>query len=198
MIEKYIDSYINEMKSSLTNLPYQPVEEAVDCLYQAWLQEQQVFIMGNGGSASTATHFACDLSKCTIVDGKNRFKAVSLNDNIPLVSALTNDNGFNSIYLEQLQPFLRSGDVVVTISVHGGSGRDKAGLWSQNLVQALKFAKEKEARTIGLTGFDGGIMKNLADICIVVPSNSTPQVESIHLAIEHLICNSLRQKIANG
>ncbi len=198
MIEKYIDSYINEMKSSLTNLPYQPVEEAVDCLYQAWLQEQQVFIMGNGGSASTATHFACDLSKCTIVDGKNRFKAVSLNDNIPLISALTNDNGFNSIYLEQLQPFLRSGDVVVTISVHGGSGRDKAGLWSQNLVQALKFAKEKEARTIGLTGFDGGIMKNLADICIVVPSNSTPQVESIHLAIEHLICNSLRQKIANG
>ena len=152
--------------------------------------------MGNGGSASTATHFACDLAKCTIVEGKKRFRVICLNDNIPLMSALVNDNGFDNLFSEQLKNLMREKDYLVAFSVHGGSGKDKAGLWSQNLLKAMLIAKEDyQATLIGFSGFDGGAMKDVADECLVIPFNSTPQVESFHLAMEHLITNCLRKKI---
>src|SRR5207249_11959902 len=130
---------------------------------------------------------ACDLSKATIVAGKPRLKAFALVDNIPLVSALTNDDGWDSVYLEQLRSCFRPGDAVIGISVHGGSGRDKAGAWSQNLLRAVEFAKRHGGVTIGLAGFDGGAMKELCDHCIVVPYDTTPHVESYHVAVHHLI-----------
>ena len=101
-------------------------------------------------------------------------------DNIPLVSALTNDNGWNEVYSDQLRNFFRKGDVLVAISVHGGSGSDKAGLWSQNLLKAVKYAKDNGGKVVGLAGFDGGELCKAADACIVVPANSTPQVEGMH------------------
>jgi D-sedoheptulose 7-phosphate isomerase len=151
--------------------------------------------MGNGGSASTATHFTCDLSKVTIVENKKRFKVIGLNDNIPLVSALTNDEGWSEIYVEQLKNHFENGDIVIAFSVHGGSGSDKAGVWSQNLLKAMQYAKDNGGTAIGFSGFDGGFMKDLADICVVVPFDSTPHVESFHLILEHLITFCLRKKI---
>ncbi len=151
--------------------------------------------MGNGGSASTASHFVCDLAKCTIVEGAPRFRVMGLNDNVALVSALTNDCGFSEIFTEQLQPFLQPGDAVVAISVHGGSGADRAGPWSQNLVGAVLLAKERGARTLGFSGFDGGALARLCDACVVVPAHSTPHVESLHLALEHLVCAALTERI---
>jgi len=151
--------------------------------------------MGNGGSASTATHFACDLAKGTVVEGKKRFRVISLTDNVPLITALTNDNGFNAIFVEQLRNLLEKDDVVIAISVHGGTGKERAGVWSQNLLAAIQYAKENSAKTIGIAGFDGGALKNLADACIVVPVQSTPYVESWHATLEHLICSCLREKI---
>ena len=120
---------------------------------------------------------------------------MALTDNMPLYSALVNDEGPASVYAEQLEPFVASGDVLVLISVHGGSGAGNAGSWSQNLLRALEVARQRGARTIGLSGFDGGALKEMADVCIVVPIDSTPQVESFHLALHHLICDCLRQKI---
>jgi len=120
---------------------------------------------------------------------------MGLNDNVPLVSALTNDQGFQDIYSEQLEPFLSRGDAVVAISVHGGSGSDKAGPWSQNLLRAVRLAKERGARTIGFSGFDGGVLLQVADACITIPVSSTPHVESLHLALEHLVCGALTEKI---
>ena len=111
------------------------------------------------------------------------------------MSALINDEGFDNLFYEQLKGRFQKGDVLIGISVHGGAGRDKADLWSQNLLKAMKYAKDMEGKTIGLSGFDGGPMKETADACIVVPAHSTPQVESFHLALEHLICGCLRQKI---
>ena len=153
--------------------------------------------MGNGGSASTATHFACDLSKVTLSAGKPRMRAISLCDNPALLSALTNDEGFEHIFSEQLRSLMRSGDVLIGISVHGGSGADKAGLWSQNLLRAMRVAKEEfQAVLIGFSGFDGGAFREIADVCLTVPFPSTPHVESFHLVLEHLITFCLREKIA--
>jgi D-sedoheptulose 7-phosphate isomerase len=194
--KKFIRNYLSEMKNVIDGISAEDIDKAAVILFDAWKKDSAVYICGNGGSASTATHFVCDLAKTTIVEGKKRFKAFCLNDNIPLVSALVNDNGFDNIYYEQLRADFQKGDVLICISVHGGVGADKAGLWSQNLIKAMKYAKDTGGKTIGMAGFDGGLMKEIADACIVMPVNSTPHVESLHLAIEHLICQCLKQRIA--
>jgi D-sedoheptulose 7-phosphate isomerase len=192
----YIENYFAEMRTILDNFSREDIDKVIEILFSAWKNNQKVFIMGNGGSASTSTHFVCDLAKCTIVPGKKRFKVIGLTDNIPWMSALINDNGFDNLFSEQLENLMEPGDVLIGISVHGGSGKDKAGLWSQNLLKAMLLTKEKfHGTTIGFSGFDGGAMKRIADACIVVPFNSTPQVESFHLVLEHLICNCLKEKI---
>jgi D-sedoheptulose 7-phosphate isomerase len=192
---KFIRNYLSDMKNVINGISAEDIDKAVGVLFEAWQRGSTVYTCGNGGSASTATHFVCDLAKTTIVEGKPRFRAFCLNDNIPLVSALVNDNGFDNIYYEQLLGTFRKGDVLICISVHGGVGADKAGLWSQNLIKAMKYAKDMGGKTIGLAGFDGGLMKKIADACIVTPVNSTPHTESLHLAMEHLICQCLKQRI---
>jgi len=192
-----VRKFLAEFADIASRLSEADINSVIDILFEAWTKGRKIFIIGNGGSASTASHFACDLGKTTTVGGKKRFKVFSLTDNVPLLTALTNDEGFASIFVEQLKNLLDQGDVVVAISVHGGTGRDKAALWSQNLLAAIQYAKEKSARTIGLAGFDGGAFKEMTDACIVVPANSTPYVESWHAALEHLICNCLRERIQN-
>ena len=196
--EDFIQKYLSEMKKTVDGISIEDVDRVVELLYDAWQKGHQVFVCGNGGSASTATHFTCDLSKTTIVKAKKRFKAHCLNDNIPLMSALINDEGFDNLFYEQLVNHFQEGDVLICISVHGGAGKDKAGLWSQNLLRAMKYAHDMGGKTIGFSGFDGGPMKEIADACIVVPVNSTPQVESFHLALEHMICSCLREKIVKS
>lgn len=193
-----IKGYLSDMKKIIEAMPVEAIDKGVELLFAAWQKGNQIFICGNGGSASTATHFACDLSKTTAVEGKPRFKAYCLNDNIPLMSALINDEGFDNLFYEQLKDRFQEDDVLICISVHGGTGKDKAGLWSQNLLKAMKYAKESGGKTIGFSGFDGGPMKDIADVCIIVPANSTPHVESFHLALEHLICSCLKEKIVKS
>ena len=192
---EYVKNYFTEMRDVIEKIPSEQVAGVVEALFTAWKNGNHVFIIGNGGSASTATHMMCDLNKCTIVDGKPRFKATALVDNIPIVSALTNDDGWGEIYVEQLKNFFTKGDVVIAFSVHGGSGSDKAGAWSQNLLKGMQYAKDNGGVAIGIAGFDGGAMKQMADHCIVVPVESTPHTESLHVAIEHLIANCLKEKI---
>ncbi|MFC2002696.1 SIS domain-containing protein [Chloroflexota bacterium] len=196
--KEFIQNYLSDVSKIAETISVADVNQAIELLFEAWQNGNHVFVCGNGGSASTATHFVCDLAKATIVDDKKRFKAYCLNDNAPLVSALTNDEGFDNLFYEQLKGRFEAGDVLICISVHGGAGRDKAGLWSQNLLKAMTYAKDYGGKTIGLSGFDGGPMKEIADACVVVPINSTPQVESFHLTLEHLICSSLREKIENS
>ena len=192
---EFIDRYFEEMEGIIHSIPRRDVDDIIELLFDCWKRRSTVYIIGNGGSASTASHFACDLSKCTIVDRKPRFKVISLTDNVPLNSAWINDSGYESLFAEQLESFVQEGDVVIAISVHGGVGEDKAGLWSQNLIRAMQLAKERKALTVGFSGFDGGVMKQMADACVVVPFPSTPHVESFHLALEHLICSCLKEKI---
>jgi D-sedoheptulose 7-phosphate isomerase len=195
--EGFVRNFLSEFVDVARRLSEDEINKATDLLFDAWARGSKIFIIGNGGSASTATHFACDLAKTTAVEGKKRFKVIGLTDNVPLLTALTNDEGFASIFVEQLKNLLQKEDVLIAISVHGGSGQDKAGLWSQNLLAAIKYAKNNSAITIGIAGFDGGAFKNMTDACIVVPANSTSYVESWHATIEHLICGCLKERIKN-
>ena len=194
-----IDEYLRAMEGMGRALPRAEMQRAVDILYDCWRRGGVVFAAGNGGSASTATHLVCDLAKATIVPGHRRLKTVSLVDNIPLNSAWTNDSGFASVFAEQLEPWLTERDVLVALSVHGGSGEGDAGPWSQNLPRAVALARQRGARVIGLSGFGGGALARSADVCIVVPIDSepfgTPLVESWHVVIHHLLCTALRRRI---
>ena len=194
-----IDDYLRTMEEVGRSLPRGEIARAVDALFDCWQREGTVFTAGNGGSASTATHLACDLAKATAVPGRRRLKTMCLVDNVPLASAWTNDNGFASLFAEQLEPWLTDRDVLVALSVHGGSGEGAAGPWSQNLAQAVALARRRGASVIGLIGFGGGDLARSADVCIVVPIDSepfgTPVVESWHVALHHLLCTALRRRI---
>jgi D-sedoheptulose 7-phosphate isomerase len=192
----FVNNYLEEVGSIARRVSQEDIGRVVKLLFDAWVNDRQVFLAGNGGSASTATHFACDLAKFVTVEGKRRFRVVALNDNVPLVSALTNDLGWENVYVEQLRNLMGRGDVFVVISVHGGSGADKAGAWSQNLLKAVKFVKDNGGRVVGLVGFDGGVLKGAADACVVVPADSTPQVEGFHVVLTHLMCARLREMLA--
>src|SRR5258708_40050605 len=194
----FIERYCSEVRQILDTISREDIDRVIGTLVASWRDGRTVFLMGNGGSASTAPHFACDLSKITVSDGRPRLRAISLCDNPALLSALTNDEGFAHIFSEQIRSLMRPRDVLVGISVHGGSGSDKAGLWSQNLLRAMQVAKDEfQATVVGFSGFDGGTFRDVADICITVPFASTPQVESFHLSLEHLITFCLKEKIAN-
>jgi D-sedoheptulose 7-phosphate isomerase len=194
--EEYIKNYLNEVVDITRTINRNEIKKAIEILFDAWKNDNQVFVFGNGGSASTATHFAADLSKTTIIKGKKRFKGISLFDNVPLVTAWINDEGWENVYRGQLENLFQPGDVAIAISVHGGKGRGNATEWSQNLTRALQYAKDNRGKCIGISGFDGGSFNELCDASIIVPKNSTPLVEGFHGDITHLIIFRLKELIA--
>jgi len=195
--QEYIEDYLNDVVEITKSIDRKEIEKAINILFDAWKGGKRVYLMGCGGSASTASHFAADLSKTAIVAGKKRFKAISLVDNTPCISAWTNDEGWASVFQGQIENFMEAGDVVIGFSVHGGSGKGNAGQWSQNLTKAMQYVKEHDGKAIGIAGFDGGAFKTLCDACIIVPKDSTPLVEGFHGDIQHLIIFRLKELIAN-
>jgi len=193
-----INDFFSELERIIREVDRQKAQEAIDLLFNAWENDKTVFVIGCGGSASTATHFAADLSKTILVPGAKGMKAMALVDNIPLVSAWVNDHGWHTIFKEQLEPWLKKDDVLVGFSVHGGSESD-SGVWSQNLVQAMKLAKDRQAKIIGFSGFDGGALAKMSDVGIVVPVDSeplgTPLIEGFHVVLNHLIIVALKNRI---
>lgn len=183
--------YFGIYQEVIANLPHEKIDEVIDALMDAYEHGKNVFIFGNGGSAALASHFACDLGKGTAIgtNGHKRFRVLSLTDNVPLMTAWANDSCFDQIFAEQLQNFLSGGDVAFAIS---GSGN------SPNVLLALQFARNHQARTIGLTGFEGGKMKSLCDICVVLPSNNMQIVEDFQLSVTHAIFSVIRQRISDG
>lgn len=195
---EYIERYLSGIATITASISRDAIDQVIEHLHAAWADGRTVFIAGNGGSAGTAAHFAADLCKMTSIPGSPRLRAVSLVDNVPLVTALINDDGWDNVYVEQLKTFFRPGDVLVTISVHGGTGRDRAGAWSQNLMKAIAYVKEQGGTTVGLAGFDGGAMREECDACVVVPYETTPHVEAFHVVLHHLIAFCLAERIAGG
>jgi D-sedoheptulose 7-phosphate isomerase len=193
---EFIDQFLGEMKSIVDMLDRDKIDQIIEAMFETWKNGKRMYLMGNGGSASTASHLVNDYGKCTALPGKKRFKVMGLTDNTALITALVNDNGFDNLYSEQLLNFIEPGDCLVGFSAHGGSGKDKAGMWSQNLLKAYMIAKDYGVKTIGFSGYDGGVMKDLCDVCVVVPFHNTQHVENFHLSLGHLTCNRLIQKIA--
>ena len=193
-----ISKYFDEVKKIVDTISREDINNVIKLLNEARLSGKRIFIVGNGGSASTATHFACDLNKYTSVDNQKRFRAISLVDNIPLMTALVNDEGWDKVYSYQLENLMDDGDYLVVISVHGGAGQDKAGLWSQNITIASKIIQQRGGKVIGFVGFDGGAIKSLADVCVTVPINSTPHVEGFHLILTHMICSIVREQLESN
>jgi len=180
-----MQDYLDDLTATLGNLPMADIERAVEVLLHARFNDRQVFTLGNGGSAATASHFACDLGKGTVMPGYPRLRIMALTDNMPLFSALANDYGYEHVFTEQLASLVRPGDVVIGIS---GSGN------SANVLNAIRLAREVGATTIGMTGFDGGKLKNMVDICILVPSHCMEKVEDAHLILEHMISTAVRER----
>lgn len=202
MIKRKFNSlvYFQVVSEIVSNIAREKkIQKIIKILLKCWEKGGTVFIMGCGGSASTASHFAADLAKTTIVKDKPRFKVLSLVDNTPLISAWANDYGWETVFKEQLDPWLGKKDVMVGFSVHGGKAEN--GSQSENLVAAMKLAKERKASIIGFSGFDGGEMKKMADVSLAVPITSkiygTPVIEAIHIVIHHAIIFELRERIKN-
>lgn len=199
MVMDFIRLYKKTLAELMADVPEDILERMTDVLYEAILQNCPIFVVGNGGSASTATHLACDLSKCTIIEGQPRVKVLSLVDNIPLVSAWTNDNGFSTIFEEQLKNWAEPGCVLIAFSVHGGSGQGEAGAWSQNIPRAVEYVKSIGGKVLGFSGFGGGGLAESADECLVIGIDSeplgTPLIESLHSALAHLLTQCLRLRL---
>lgn len=197
----FIDRYLQQTAEIAAASSRADLTRAIELLFEAWLHDHAVFTCGNGGSAANASHLACDLAKFTHTPGKKRLRATSLCDNAALVSAITNDLGFHRLFVEQMEASFQPGDVLVCLSVHGGSGAQEAGPWSQNLVGAATYAKEHGGKVVAFVGYDGGALKGIADACVVVPraadgETSTPHVEGFHEVYHHLVCERLRQLFA--
>jgi D-sedoheptulose 7-phosphate isomerase len=180
--------YFRGLMDVLEQLPVSTIDEVVDRLLQAYRLECAVYLFGNGGSAALASHAACDLGKGTISPGERPFRVVSLTDNVSLITAWANDTSYDNIFAAQLHPFIQTGDIAFAIS---GSGN------SPNVLNGLSAARDAGASTIGLTGFHGGKMKALCDVCITVPSENMQHIEDSHLCIMHAVFLAFRQCALN-
>jgi D-sedoheptulose 7-phosphate isomerase len=182
---EFIQDYISTLQLTMDQLPRQRIADVIDLLQQARRMGRQVFILGNGGSASTASHFACDLAKNTRQEGLPHFRVIGLTDNMAMFSALANDEGYENVFSEQLASLVRPGDIVIAISASGNS---------KNVINAVEASHRFEATVIGFTGFDGGRLMQLADINIHVNSNIIEHVEDIHLMLEHLMVKTIKEQ----
>ena len=182
----HIRTYVLQLHETLDGLPVEQIEQVIRILEDARQERRQVFIMGNGGSASTASHFVCDLAKNTRRKDCPRFCAIGLTDNMAIFSAYANDEGYESVFAEQLASLVHPGDIVIAISASGNS---------PNVLRAVELGNEMGATTVGLTGFDGGRLGSLVSVHINVPSNVIEHVEDVHLSLEHMICKALREEI---
>ncbi len=187
-----INEFLQQTSLLLQRLDREQIAKARDLLLDCYRRRGRVFAAGNGGSASTAQHFACDLSKYVIPEGERPFDIRCLTDNVSLYTAWANDAARDDVFVNQMRGLLQPGDILILISVHGGTG------FSGDLVHAMRYANEVGATTISLVGFDGGALHRESACSILVPVESTPQTEAIHLVIEHLLMHLIKTELAQG
>lgn len=189
---KFVKNYFEELKKTIDKVSVKDIKKVTDILYDCYEKDKQIFIIGNGGSASTASHFACDLGKGTIKnvydEKEKRLRVISLTDNMPIITAIGNDLGYENIFSQQLRNLVNPKDVVVAIT---GSGN------SENILKGIYTASKLEAISVGFTGFDGGKLKKMVDYNIHVPSDNYGIIEDIHMALTHNISAYIK-KINNS
>jgi D-sedoheptulose 7-phosphate isomerase len=191
--DEFALDYVSGLKQALDLVPTEQVAALMQRLVDAYRGGKKVFVIGNGGSAATASHMACDLSKTILGHGpagdRRRFRVMALTDNISLVTAWANDVCYECVFAEQLKAWADPGDLVIVIT---GSGN------SRNVIDAVKMARTMGARTFGLLGFDGGETKDLVDEFVIVPVDNYGYVEDIHMMLDHLATAYLRSVVSDG
>jgi D-sedoheptulose 7-phosphate isomerase len=186
-MQGHIDRYLEQLRAGIDGLPHEQLIQLGEILFRAYRNDKQVFVMGNGGSSSTASHMAADLAKNTIGPNMRRFRIMSLSDNAAIVTALANDLGYENVFSEQLTSLVRAGDVLIAVSASGNS---------PNILNAMRYARSRSAEVVGLLGFGGGEAVALADLAIIVPSSDYGVVEDIHLVINHMLVNFFQDQLA--
>ena len=192
--KEFAKKYLRSLKTVLDQLPLDEVEHMIAVLETAYAQRRQIFIIGNGGSAATASHMMNDFCRGTLghnpdkqgSSGWPRFRAIALTDNIPLMTAWANDTDYGRIFSEPLKNLAERGDVLIAISASGDS---------PNVIAAVKVAKQMGLQVVGLTGFGGGKLAKLVDVAVVVSSNEYGPVEDVHMILDHIITSYLHEKL---
>lgn len=187
MMERHLDEYLGRLQTAVHALSRERMNTLGETLFRAYRSNKQVFLLGNGGSSSTASHMAADLAKNTIGPNMKRFRIVSLNDNAAIMTALANDLGYENVFSEQLTNLIQAGDMLIVVSASGNS---------PNVLKAMRYARSRSAEVIGLLGFDGGTAAELADIALIVPSDHYGVVEDVHLIINHILVDYFRTRFA--
>ncbi|HVB73534.1 MAG TPA: SIS domain-containing protein [Ktedonobacteraceae bacterium] len=182
-----IITYFAELEQMMRAISLSDLRKVLDILEEGYHHGHRIFIMGNGGSAATASHFALDLAKNTIMPGAPRVKAISLTDHVPLITAWSNDTHYEHIFAEQLTNMVEAGDIVIGISASGNSA---------NVINAMKLARQTRAATIGLLGASGGRLKNMVDACVLAPGQNIEQVEDAHMILSHVITRHMREVVS--
>lgn len=182
MFEEFAKQYLKDLNGLLHGFDTEVFDRIVNSILDAYHNEKAIFIMGNGGSASTASHFACDINKGCCLDLDKKFKVICLNDNIPTMLAYANDLDYASVFIEQLKNFFHSGDLVIGIS---GSGN------SVNVLRTIRYANENGGKTIGLTGYSGGKLGQRVDTAYVAESDDMQKIEDVHMIIVHMIMQAV-------
>lgn len=177
-MEEVIDNYLREIRNIIGEINPEQIQNLVNILEKSRLEGKRIFILGNGGSATTANHFVCDFGKNTIKGDTGRFKIISLCDNLATITAYGNDFGYETIFEERLKNLMENKDVIIAISTSGNS---------KNVLNAVKYAKSRDAYIVSFTGANGGKLRALSDINISINSSEVEKIEDAHLIIEHIV-----------
>jgi len=183
-----IRSYLDGIGGLVMRIPPEGIRRVTNTILEAWRNGRRVMVFGNGGGSATAAHFVCDLAKGTSAPGRRRLKAISLAENVPLLTAWANDTDYTNTFGEQLRNLVEPGYVVIGLS---GSGM------SPNVVNALKLANEEGALTVLFSGFDGGEAARVASESIIVPSSDMQQIEDVHLILAHIVFRCVREQMSS-
>jgi D-sedoheptulose 7-phosphate isomerase len=183
-----VNGYFTHLSRTIHKLPFGTINRIAGTILDAYDRSRMIYVFGNGGSAALASHLACDLGKGTVNGNGKRLRVMALTDNVPLMTAWANDSKYEDIFAEQLSNLVGRGDIAFAIS---GSGN------SPNVLRALQVAREAGAVTVGLTGFQGGKMRELCDQCMIVPSYNMQIIEDLHLCAAHALFTTVRRRICH-
>ena len=186
MLEQLARTYLDQVKALLDGVPLAAFASIVGAMEKAWKRGGTIYVMGNGGSAATASHFACNAGHVNL-GRKRRLRVFSLTSETSILLAVANDRSFVEIFVEQLRAVLLPGDVVLGISASGNS---------ENVIRAVRFANRRGAVSAALLGFDGGRLARLARLPLVVPGRDVKQIEDVHLVLCHMIAQALAARVS--
>ena len=187
---EFAKNYLTDLKGVLDRLPLDVLDKLFAVIENAHAAGKQIFVIGNGGSAATASHMMNDLNKGTLGHKGDapwkRFKVIALTDNVSLLTAWANDTDYNTVFSEPLKNLANRGDVLLCISASGNS---------PNIIAAVEVAKEMGLKVLGFGGFTGGKLAKMADVCLVVPSDGYGPVEDVHMILDHILTGYLYEKL---